>query len=341
MFSFLFALCIQLTMYGHNAVDPFENNITHRGINLYLTQLDVDNSQNFEWDTQLFLDRAAAAGLNSISLTWPVFVDSSTGNHVFRGDSSLTAESVELFLRIARARGFGVWLNPLIDEQNLMTVQGGWRGNIRPTDPDKWMRSYHLMLQYYTQAAQAGNANGFVIATELWSMESQHVNWQKIVYEIRRDFDGLLTYSSNRPLSQSDFMWSLVDVIAVNYFPNLNVPNNVSVETLHELISRDVGDFVEAAENLGLPLIVKETGVTSQLNALRVTGRWNHKTRPDHETQRRFYEATCRAWTENSVGIYWWNTSLHPIPENLIADDVYFSPFGKPAEKYMSCEFER
>lgn len=339
LIGILFSICIQLTMYGGPVVDPFENNVPHRGINLFLSQNDVELSTNFEWNVQLFLDRAAAAGLNSISLTWPIYVDGPEGNRVYMRDKeSLTSESIEEFTRIARARGFGVWLNPLVDEKNLMTVsKGSWRGNLSPMSSGQWLMNYMNIMNYYAQAAEKAGASGIVIGTELWSIEQYQDEWEIIVTEVRRQFGGKITYSSNRSIELSKFPWEIVDYVSINYFPNLDLPNSATVKEIQTLIERDVREFTRSAAELNMPLMIKETGVTSQKNSLRVTGKWNHGTAPDHETQRRFYEAICRVWSDHTVGIYWWNTVLHPIPEDQIENDKYFNPFGKPAEQHLGC----
>lgn len=338
LMGILLTICIHLTMYGNTVEDPFTNNLPQRGVNLYLTEYDVHASEHFEKDVQRFLDRMEAAGINSISLTWPIYTTSSTSNYVYAGDDSLTSDSVIQFTRIARARGFGVWMHPLLDERILL--QEGprqWRGNIRPKNTGVWFMSYMNLISEYAKAAEFSGANGFMIATELWSMEPYHEEWEMLIENIRGNFSGILTYASNRSIHDSVFPWSKVDVIGINYFPNIQLSSNASVEQIIQWIKNDIDRILSGLDELGMDVIITETGVTSQYNALRVTGRWNHRTRPDQETQRRFYEAICSVWAENSSGIYWWNTVLHPIPEDMIDVDEYFNPFGKTAEEHVSC----
>jgi len=329
----LFAMCIQLMAYGGNANDPVVNGEFEYGVNMYLAESDVQQAGDFTWEVQKYLDRIDNAGLNSISLTWPIFTDGSRSNNVFVGNASLTVESVVLFTNIAKARGFSVWLHPIIDEKVLLAESNRhWRGNIRPPNPDVWFDQYQDIIMSYAVA----NADGFVIGTELWSMEPYHDNWATIVSDLREVFDGELTYASNRGVGPSDFNWNLVDIIGVNYFPNLDTPASEPEELGREIrqyVSSVIGDSVL----VGLPVMITETGTTSQFNSLSVTGRWNHRTRPDQETQRLFYEVVCKEWSAHVEGIYWWNNTLYPIPEEDVATDIYFDAFGKITEQEVNC----
>lgn len=334
----LFALCIQATMYGAAVADPFETGDPRRGVNLFLTESDVRETENFEWSVQQFLDRLAENGVNSISLTWPLYTDNSISNSIYMGHDTLTPASVQWFTMIARARGFGVWLHPVLDERVLLAEAGfHWRGNITPHRVDEWFLDYRELMSQYAYAANAGGANGFVIATELWSMEPYHDYWVHVVGDIRVHFDGVLTYASNRGIRDSHFPWHLVDVIGINYFPKFEIHNDATVDQIVSAIQTDVERILSDAQELGMPVILSEAGITSQREALRVTGRWNHRTDVDQELQLRYYEAICKAWSDRVDGIYWWNTVLHPIDEEQVESDQYFNPLGKPAQEAMDC----
>lgn len=332
----LFAFCIQMTMYGSAVADPFLNGYERRGVNLYLTETDVRTTATFERDVQNFLDRMEETGINSISLTWPLYTDNSISNSIYMGGDTLTPSSVQWFTQIARARGFGVWLHPILDERVLLAEAGfHWRGNITPHEVDSWFRDYRDLMAQYAYAAQAGGANGFIVATELWSMEPYHGHWEMVINAIREEFDGILSYASNRGIRASYFPWHLVDVIGINYFPNFEINSNASVESIVSAIQSDVDQIIADAADLGLPVMISEAGITSQQNALRITGKWNHRTAVDLDIQERYYQAICKSWAGRVDGIYWWNTVLYPI-ENA-ENDPYFNAVGKPAQAYMDC----
>lgn len=330
----LMKICILVTMHGGTVNNPVESGNMQYGINLYLDYHDIEQASSFERSTQLFLDRMAESGVNSISLTWPIFMEGSRSSFIGAGDKTPSIEGLTTFIRIAKARGFSVWLQPLLDEQVFLEEsRTSWRGSIKPNDISQWFQSYDDLIIDYAEMAQKTNADGIVIATEFWSMESYNKQWGTIVENIRSVYGGLLTYATNRPLRDTEFDWNLIDYIGINYFPNFpNVPSDISIEDLKSLMQDNIDNILKDKPKK-IPIFITETGVTAQYNALRVTGRWDHRTRYDESIQALFYQSVCQSWSSRVSGIYWWNTTIY-----LNEGSGLFSPFNRETEKYVSCQ---
>lgn len=331
-----FTVCVQLTMYGNVVDDPFETGEFQRGVNIYITSQDLDQAEDPVFTVQLMLDRLEREGINSISVTWPIYTEHSRSARVYMGDDSLTPYQVSLVTKTAKARGFGVWLHPILDEAVLNSENPHkWRGSINPRDAALWFTYYEDLLSVYAEAG--ANADGFIVGTELWSMEKYHSEWTDVIAGVKVYFDGLVAYTSNRNIAQSDFDWTSVDVAGINYFPSFNLPYSATAEQIAGEVKADVDEMMAEAQQINIPVAIFETGTTSQVGSISHTGRWDHKTPPDQVTQLNYYRAVCQEWQQHVNGIYWWNTTLYAISPNDLLQDGGFDAFGKQAASAVSC----
>src|SRR5262245_16368545 len=72
-----------------------------------------------------------------------------------------------------------------------------WRGVIEPPDWDDWWRDYREFIAYFAQIAQEGEADAFIVGSELVSTEKYTAEWVKNIEVARRHFKGKLSYSAN------------------------------------------------------------------------------------------------------------------------------------------------
>ncbi len=332
-----FTVCVKLTMYGNVVDDPFETSDFQRGVNTYITSHDLNQAHDPVFTIQLMLDRLQLQGINSISITWPIYTANSKSNRVYIGDESLTPDQVELITNTAKARGFGVWLHPILDEKVLIKESPqNWRGQINPQNKKEWFSNYKELMSQYANAGR--HADGFIVGTELWSMEQYHSEWADVVASVKVYFDGVVSYTSNRTVLQSDFDWTLVDAVGINYFPSFDLPNDATADEIAVEVQKDINEIMTSVQQFDIPVIIFEAGTTSQMGSISHTGRWDHKTTADQLVQLRYYQAVCQRWPQHVDGIYWWNTSLYPISIEELPQDGGFDAIGKPAASFMSCK---
>jgi len=338
--SWLFALCIQANTYGGTVENPFVHDAFQAGMNVYIEQSDVVAAGDFVWATDELLNRLEAANVNAVSLTWPIFTDGRRSSSVTENDDSLNVEAIQTFSAVARARGFGVVLHPILDEQSiLLSGSRHWRGTIDPWEVDQWFANYTALMLRYARAAEAVRVDAIVLGAELSSMEKYADHWRALARALRTVYTGKLTYASNRFISE-DFPWEIVDFISVDAFFALPLSTDATVGEMVEQLTLRREEMVAWAHSVGKPLVFSEVGVTSQRGAFKSSWRWNHGTPVDQEAQARYYEAICRVWKEEVTGLYWWKTTLFPIAAQTLRTDIGFDPFGKPAEQVVHTCFE-
>ena len=94
-------------------------------------------------------------------------------------------------------------VRPLLDEQNLATSSGGWRGTIRPPSLDGWFGSYRKVLTPYLQAAGGAKADEFVLASELTSLQKHHDQWKTLAVAAARSMLSIPTPARPTTISSS------------------------------------------------------------------------------------------------------------------------------------------
>lgn len=311
-------------------------NTFQAGVNVLLYQYDCDNLEKLNSSLENLFDRLRTDHVNAVSLSFLIHTEGVASSTVFKGEKTPPDEGISLFIRKAKQRGFSVMVRPIIDEQSI--TAGGkseWRGTIRPAHVAAWFESYTALLLEYTRVAQAAGADSLVVATELNSMEVYPTKWRAVIEQVRKEFAGALTYSSNQGISAT-MPWDALDFVGVDAFFKLDTPADATIEEMTDSWRRWVQVVKVPAAKIGKPLVFTEIGVTSQAGAHRESWLWDHKTGVDLEDQRRYYASACAVWRHRLSGMYWWAVTVSMPADPLSNTD--FTPLGKPAEaEIASC----
>lgn len=314
----------------------------HAGMAVLLLPEHYDTEEELVWKTDELLDRLERIGVSSVNLTWLIYTDGLTGTRVYHGPRSPSLSAIRTMAERALDRGFVVGFRPIIDEQNINVRNDGkeWRGTLRPSNLDLWFANYRELLVQYAVLGQQLGVDYFVIGTELNSLERRTTHWEEVIRDVRGVFTGELTYARNHNHYEHRFPWQLLDFMGVDAFYQLGGPRDVSVDELVRLWEPHVAEALAFAAEHELPLVLTELGTTSQEGSHRTPWVWNHRTPLSLEAQRRFYEASCRAWHGHVNGMYWWYAHANPWEVVDPSQDYSFVPLGKPAEAEISACFQ-
>jgi hypothetical protein len=283
-------------------------------------------------------DRAAALGVTSVAVVVPIFQDHPEGTRVYVIDGATPSdEELTALIGRLRERGLAVTLRPLMDEGALHKY-GKWRGLLEPSNRAAWFKSYGDLVERYAKLAERLNVEGLTVGVEFTSLENSTDLWVELIRRARAHYSGAIVYSANwpRPGAQPPAFLKEVDVIGIDAFYPLNVPNDARAEQLKAAWQpwlRGMEAFVASFPDKRL--WITELGTTSQRGSFKEPATWNHKTPRDLDAQRRYYEASCAALRAMPLvtGIFWW--ALYPeLPTDPI--DESFSPLGKPAEQEIT-----
>ena len=275
----------------------------------------------------------ADMGANTVLLGVAAHMEHARSQAIFI-EARTTPSQADLvtLIREARQRGLKVILMPIV---LLKHPRGSeWRGVIDPPDWDKWWKDYRDFIKYFADAAREGEADAFIVGSELVSTEKYDEEWEITICTVRAHFPkGLLGYSANWDHYKPIKFWGMLDFIGMTSYYTLADNKNPSVE---EIVARWLPvkkEIMEWRESVGKPLILTEVGWCSQEGA--ATAPWNYyqnmKATPDgHEEQRRLYEAFLEVWnnTPGVMGVCWWEWTTTPGGPG----DFNYTPRNKPAE---------
>ncbi len=127
-------------------------------------------------------------------------------------------EGAKETIRLAKAAGIKVMLKPQI------WVPGSWPGGItfsNESDWRKWEEAYRKFIMYYVELGKESDVEMICIGTEFKQSEVERESfWRDLIKEIRRSYNGRLTYASNWDSYTRLPFWDDLDYIGVDaYFP--------------------------------------------------------------------------------------------------------------------------
>lgn len=254
------------------------------------------------------LDYVVSLHANSIVLAFPIFTDGDHPTRVYT-DPSQTPGPATLVALIdaAKRRGLRVTVRPIIDEADIATVPGRWRGSIVPVDTAAWFASYRSVLGPYLDAAQAAHAAEFVLGTELNSLIDAS-QWQDVLSDARSRFHGELTYADNWDVWAKGKAPKAIPDIALDAYPPFNLPDSASVDQLTAswttwLQRRSAATLRSTA--------IQEVGIPAQSGAFRAPYTWGTSGAAiDAQIQQKWFAAACQSARSSGVaGLYFWSVS--------------------------------
>lgn len=276
------------------------------------------------WHTvgpQLYVTQAAdrvfdyivGLGANSVAITFPVFTDGDHPTHVYAASGQTPdPQTLGWVVAAAKARGLRVMLRPVIDESNIMTTKGAWRGTIEPQSMTAWFDSYQKFLLPYAELAQAQHVEYFVVGTELASLEWQTSSWQKLDSALGQVYSGTLEYADNWGNWQQDESYHPAQLIGVDAYPKLGVSNDAGVSTLTSAWENWLEQRASVLPNTAL----LEVGIVATYGAYRTPAQWAKSSDSlDVSVQTDWFTAACDAVKhEHMPGLYYWDVDSNADP---------------------------
>jgi hypothetical protein len=308
---------------------PVDAGWSERGIDITSYQPDVFTGPTVGQQ----LDRIKATGSTTVAIVITWYQPDKTSNDVQPdGAKSATDDGVRAIASAAKSRGMTVVLKPHVD-----VVDGTFRGEIAPSDPAAWMRSYTGFATHVADLAGQVGASTFVVGTELASMSGRTDDWRNLIGQVRQKFGGRLTYGANWvDEAEKIQFWDALDFIGVDaYMPLVKNNPDPSVADLIRGWQPWQARLNLLAHRIGRPIVFTELGYPSRLGAAEQPAQEGSGA-ISQPAQARAYEAAFRAWKGVSWfrGIWWWDW---PGDGGDPARDAGgYTPAGKLAERTLT-----
>lgn len=284
------------------------------------------------------LDYIVSLGANSVGITFPLYTDGSAPSKVYPGDETPSPEQLRMVIDAAKVRHLRVMVRPLIDEANIMSTPGAWRGNIKPPRPAEWFASYRAMLIRYADAAARSGADEFVAGTELFSMQDYTDEWQAITAAISQQahFPGIVSYSVNWDSDNNERL--PFTAIGLDAYPAIQLGDNATVEQLTDAL---VAWIDQQPESVRHRLTIQEVGIPAISGMYPHPWYWDSSGVQNLHIQANWFTAVYRAAKATGLrGVYYWmvDSNADPSRANPITDDSG-SFMGRPAEAAIKTNF--
>jgi hypothetical protein len=264
------------------------------------------------------LERLHEIGFNAVQFTVYYEMPSPKYSIVIPSTATVTDDFLRESIRTARKIGLKVFL------RIGLIVQGSWPGEVQPSDPETWFKSYREFALKYAGLAEEEKVDAFVIGTEL-TLVQNNPRWRSIVKEVREIFYGPISYSANWG-SEATIFTDMLDFIGVDaYYPILN---SSSWDYIH---STRIAPLMYV---YGKPVVFLEIGYRSVSNAGLRPWDWEMKGYPDEELQAKLWEIFFTSEYKRLCGFFHWGEAV------WLEGPTGYSILGKKAqgvfENYLS-----
>ena len=291
------------------------------------------NGKAADANIESILDYVVGRGANSVAFSFPLYTDGQRPKRVYAAEETPTPEVMGRLIEASKARGLRVMVRPLLDEQNLRTDSGGWRGTIVPPNLDAWFRSYEQALAPYLKVANTAKADEFVLATELTSLQPQRARWKAVAARAAEAFPGTLSYTFNWDAKGAPILPAKGSLGLDLYF-DVDLGPEATVEQLTKALSQHL---LQKPKELRSVMVAQEVGIAAVDGAYREPWVWGS---PKIEgmnpaIQVNWFTAACRAVEATGLkGIYYWmvDSSMDPTQVDPATEGTA-GFIGRPGEK--------
>ena len=250
--------------------------------------------------------------------------------------SKATMEDDELIgmIKYAKEIELRVALKPTVNCKN-----GTWRAHVNFFDEDvvcepkwcNWFESYTEFQLHYARLAKEMGVEMHIAGCEMVMAERREAEWRKLIADIRSEFDGLVSYNTDKYQEHNVKWWDAVDVISSSgYYPLEDWENQL--------------DRIEAVvKKFQKPFFFAEAGCMSIVDSNKVPNDWTVQGEADAKGQADWYEAmftACekRNWVDG-MALWSWTPQLYPPNEAACHGD--YEIFAKPAERVISSYYQK
>lgn len=210
--------------------------------------------------------------------------------------------------------------------------ENGWKGSIEPMNLDNWFKNYEEIIMNYLDLIKGFNIGSFCVGTELNSMQKYDKNWRDLIKNVRKKFNGKITYCANWDAYKDVEFFSDLDYISLSaYFPLVEKGEEPSLEKLinsWRLIGKDLRDL---SKIFNKDVVFGEIGYKSAEGS--ATQNYVDLEKVDYEEQRLCYKSLDYVLKNNIISVkkaYLWVNDTNDLKYPY---DTRFEIFGKPVEQ--------
>lgn len=246
----------------------------------------------------------------------------------YTSEATVSDDELKGMIDYAKELGMRVALKPTVNCKN-----GTWRAYVNFFDEDvvcepkwcNWFESYTEFQLHYARLAKEMGVEMHIAGCEMVMAERREAEWRKLIADIRSEFDGLVSYNTDKYQEHNVKWWDAVDVISSSgYYPLEDWENQL--------------DRIEAVvKKFQKPFFFAEAGCMSIVDSNKVPNDWAVQGEADAKGQADWYEAMFEACLKRDwvKGMAFWSWSSHLYTKNDALKRKDYEIYAKPAEKIV------
>lgn len=246
----------------------------------------------------------------------------------YTSEATVSDDELKGMIDYAKELGMRVALKPTVNCKN-----GTWRAHVNFFDEDvvcepkwcNWFESYTEFQLHYARLAKEMGVEMHIAGCEMVMAERREAEWRKLIADIRGEFDGLVSYNTDKYQEHNVKWWDVVDVISSSgYYPLEDWENQL--------------DRIEAVvKKFKKPFFFAEAGCMSIVDSNKVPNDWTVQGEADADGQADWYEAMFQACLKRDwvKGMAFWSWSNHLYTKNAALKKKDYEIYAKPAEKIV------
>lgn len=246
----------------------------------------------------------------------------------YTSEATVSDDELKGMIDYAKELGMRVALKPTVNCKN-----GTWRAHVNFFDEDvvcepkwcNWFESYTEFQLHYARLAKEMGVEMHIAGCEMVMAERREAEWRKLIADIRSEFDGFVSYNTDKYQEHNVKWWDAVDVISSSgYYP---------LEDWEKQLDR-----IEAViKKFQKPFFFAEAGCMSIVDSNKVPNDWAVQGEADAKGQADWYEAMFEACLKREWvrGMAFWSWSSHLYTKNDALKRKDYEIYAKPAEKIV------
>ena len=246
----------------------------------------------------------------------------------YTSEATVSDDELKGMIDYAKELGMRVALKPTVNCKN-----GTWRAHINFFDEDvvcepkwcNWFESYTEFQLHYARLAKEMGVEMHIAGCEMVMAERREAEWRKLIADIRSEFDGLVSYNTDKYQEENVTWWDCVDMISSSgYYPIDQWEQEL------DRIERTVQKFKK-------PFFFAEAGCMSIVDSNKVPNDWTVQGEADAKGQADWYEAMFEACLKREWvrGMAFWSWNSHLYTKNAALKRKDYEIYAKPAEKIV------
>lgn len=283
----------------------------------------------------------AATGADYVTLIIPYYQSSLVSSDLTAGWNTPTDEALITGIDYAHSLGLKVMLKM---HPEIITEE--WRGFINPDNRNVWFTVYGDVVNHYATIAQEHGVEEICLGAEMFHLTTPGIHpdntnhWRALIYAVRQNYDGLLTYSaqhSNPDEAAEIEFWDDLDYIGyAAYWPLCGDKENPTTEEMAaawDAWNKSV--IAPTQQKWGKPVLFTEIGYRSLDGSHADPWSWWRAGSADETEQAKNYEVLFSYWNQFPYmqGVHLWKWEVDPDAGG--PSDSGFTPQNKQAEEVM------